>query len=75
MRKQQYKKKIKSSKDQSLVVKNGKKEITQAFTVVHQHLKQIVRSEQENTNLRHEENEDQKGLVYREIFRVKDKHS
>ena len=52
-----------------------KKEITQAFTVVHQHLKQIVRSEQENTNLRHEENEDQKGLVYREIFRVKEKHS
>ena len=37
--------------------------------------RQIVRSIQENTNLEHIENEDEKGQVYSEILRVKDKHS
>ena len=37
--------------------------------------RQIVRSIQENTNLEHIENEDQKGQVYGEILRVKDKNS
>ena len=37
--------------------------------------RQIVRSIQENTNLEHIENEDQKGQVYSEILRVKDKNS
>ena len=37
--------------------------------------RQIVRSIQENTNLEHIENEDQKGQVYSEILWVKDKNS
>ena len=37
--------------------------------------RQIVRLIQENTNLEHVENEDQKGQVYSEILRVKDKNS
>ena len=37
--------------------------------------RQIVRSIQKNTNLEHVENEDQKGKVYSEILRVKDKNS
>ena len=37
--------------------------------------RQIVRSIRENTNLEHVENEDQKGQVYSEILRVKDKNS
>ena len=37
--------------------------------------KQIVRSIQENTNLEHVENKDQKGQVHSEILRVKDKNS
>ena len=55
-----------------------KKEITWGFIAVQQHLKRlgdIVRSIQENTNLEHIENEDQKGQVYSEILRGKDKHS
>ena len=35
----------------------------------------MIRSVQENTNLEHIENEDQKGQVYSEILRVKDKTS
>ena len=35
----------------------------------------MVRSVQENTNLEHIENEDQKGQVYSKILRVKDKNS
>ena len=37
--------------------------------------RQIVRSVQENTNLEHVENEVQKGQVYSEILRVKDKNA
>ena len=37
--------------------------------------RQIVKSIQENTNLEHLENADQKGQVYSEIIRVKDKNS
>ena len=37
--------------------------------------RQIVRSIQDNTNLEHVENEDQKGQVYSEILSVKDKNS
>ena len=72
------KKKIKSCKDESLVVKMEKGNnlriycSTTAFEKVRRH---IVRSIQENTNLEHIENEDQKGQVYSEILRVKDKNS
>ena len=72
------KKKIKSCKDQSLVVKMEKGNnltiycSTTAFEVIR---RQIVRSIQENTNLENIENEDQKGQVYSEILRVKDKNS
>ena len=45
---------------------------TTAFEKVRRH---IFRSIQENTNLEHIENEDQKGQVYSEILRVKDKNS
>ena len=71
-------KKIKSCKDESLVVKMEKGNnlriycSTTAFEKVRRH---IVRSIQENTNLEHIENEDQKGQVYSEILRVKDKNS
>ena len=71
-------KKIKSCKDQSLVVKMEKGNdlriycSTTAFEKIRRH---IVRSIQENTILEHIENEDQKGQVYSEILRVKDKNS
>ena len=71
-------KKIKSCKDQSLVVKMEKRNnvriycSTAAFEKIRRH---IVRSIQENTNLEHVENEDQKVQVYSEILRVKDKNS
>ena len=72
------KKKIKSCKDQSLVVKMEKGNNLRIYcstTAFEEIRRQIVRSIQENTNLEHIENEDEKGQVYSEILRVKDKHS
>ena len=71
-------KKIKSCKDGSLVVKMEKGNnlrICCSTTAFEKIRRQIVRSIQENTNLEHIENEDQKGQVYGEILRVKDKNS
>ena len=45
------------------------------YTAFEKIRRQIVRSIQENTNLEHMENEDQKGQVYCEILRGKDKNS
>ena len=72
------KKKIKSCKDESLVVKMEKGNNLRIYcstTAFEKIRRQIVRSIQENTNLEHIENEDQKGQVYGEILRVKDKNS
>ena len=71
-------KKIKSCKDQSLVVKMEKGNNLRIYcstTAFEKIRRQIVRSIQENTNLEHIENEDQKGQVYSDILRVKDKNS
>ena len=71
-------KKIKSRKDRSLVVKMEKGNNLRIYcstTAFEKIRRQIVRSIQENTNLEHIENEDQKGQVYGEILRVKDKNS
>ena len=72
-------KKIKSCKDQSLVVKmeKGKKNlrIYCSTTAFEKTRRQIVRPIQENTNQEHVENEGQKGQVHSEILRVKDKNS
>ena len=71
-------KKKKSCKDQSLVVKMKKGNNLRIYcstTAFEEIRRQIVRSIQENTNLENIENEDQKGQVYKEILRVKDKHS
>ena len=72
------KKKIKSCKDQSLVVKMEKGNNLRIYcstTAFEKIRRQIVRSIQENTNLEHIENEDQKGQVYSEILWVKDINS
>ena len=69
-------KKIKSRKDRSLVLKMEKGNNLRIYcstTAFEEIRRQIVRSIQENTNLEHIENEDQKGQVYSEILRVKDK--
>ena len=74
-------KKIKSCKNQSLVVKLEKRNNLRfyysktAFEKFSQLVRQLVRSIQENTNLEHVENEDQKGQVYSEILSIKDKSS
>ena len=71
-------KKIKSRKDRSLVVKMEKGNNLRIYcstTAFEEIRRQIVRSIQENTNLENIENEDQKGQVYSEILRVKDKNS
>ena len=71
-------KKIKSCKDESLVVKMEKGNNLRIYcstTAFEKIRRQIVRSIQENTNLEHIENEDQKGQVYSQILRVKDKNS
>ena len=70
--------KIKSCKDESLVVKMEKGNNLRIYcstTAFEKIRRQIVRSIQENANLEHIENEDQKGQVYSEILRVKDKTS
>ena len=75
---EKQKKKIKSCKDQSLVVKMEKGNNLRIYcstTAFEEIRRQIVRSIQENTNLENIENEDQKGQVYSEILRVKDKNS
>ena len=71
-------KKIKSCKDGSLVVKMEKGNnlrICCSTTAFEKIRRQIVRSIQQNTNLEHIENEDEKGQVYSEILRVTDKNS
>ena len=59
-------KKIQSCKDQSLIVKIEKGNNLRIYcstTAFEKTRKQIVRSTQENANLEHIENEDQKGQV------------
>ena len=71
-------KKIKSCKDQSLVVKMEKGNNLRIYcstTAFEKIRRQIVRSIRANINLEHIENQDQKGQVYSEILRVKDKNS
>ena len=72
------KKKIKSCKDESLVVKMEKGNNLRIYcstTAFEKIRRQIVRSIRANINLEHIENQDQKGQVYSEILRVKDKNS
>ena len=66
---------MQSCKDQSLIVKIEKGNNLRIYcstTAFEKTRKQIVRSTQENANLEHIENEDQKGQVQSEILRPKD---